>query len=626
MLTKIRVSLLLTTCLLLFGCRSEKPIIPTPAAAISSSTSVPSTHTPTAVEPTATAVPSTPTTSPTSLPLTAEQELANLVAFARLYGVVRYFHPSVQVDTVRNWDQVVMRGIEAVRDAPTSDELAGRLNDYVAPLAPTVFVIAGEPEETAVFQPNTPPEQLIMWEHYGVEADNVYDLYTSKRVMTSIDNPPDTFHDPERPYLQPLGSGLTAAIPLAVYVRDGQTLPAAPTDPALDQATSHPPQTQYLASVTMFWAITQHFYPYFDVIDADWDASLSQALQTILNTETEAEWEIALRQLVADLDDGHGRITDLNESNPPIYSPFISLGWVEEQIVIAETFAGARNLVEVGDIVLRFGGKTAVDRLQEEMNLISSATPQFKRYLALQKLLVGPRYTSVTLTVQHTDGSKETLMLERDTLANTIPPADRPTNFSELAPGVYYINLSTAVETTIEMELAKLDGAAGLIFDLRGYPAVNPGFLEFLIADTVSTAQFLIPQTTWPNRENVTYDNGAWTLEPRQDTPLSENIVFLTNGQAISYAETLMAMVAHYQIGEIVGEPTAGTNGNINRIELPSGHAVVWTGMLVLNQDGSQHHGVGVQPTVPVSQTLGDLRQGINTQLQAALGLIEENR
>ena len=622
MLIKIRVALFLTTCLLLFGCRSEKPIVSTPAATISSPPSAVNTPTPTPLEPTATAVPP----NPTSLPLTAEQELANLVAFARLYGVVRYFHPSDQVDDVRNWDQVVMRGIEAVRDAPTPEALAERLNDYFAPLAPTVLVTADEPEGTAVFQPDTAPEELTMWEHFGVEADNSYRLYTSQRVRTSADNPPDNFHDPTRPYLQPLGSELTAVVPLAVYVQADQTQPIIPTDPALDQETSHTPQTQYLASVVMFWAITQHFYPYFDIIDADWDASLSQAVQTILSTETEPEWEIALQQLVADLDDGHGRITDLNESNPPIYSPFISLGWVEGQIVIAETFAGARNLVEVGDIVLKFGGETAVDRLQQEMNLISSATPQFKRFLALQKLLLGPRFTSINLTVRHLDGSEETLFLERDTLINTIPPADRPTNYSELAPAVYYINLSTADENTIEMELAELDGAAGLIFDLRGYPSVNPEFLEFLIADTVSTAQFLIPQTTWPNRENVTYYDGAWTLEPRQEAPLSENIVFLTNGQAISYAETLMAMVAHYQVAEIVGEPTAGTNGNINRIELPSGHAVVWTGMLVLNQDGSQHHGVGVQPTVPVSQTLEDLQNGIDTQLQAALALIEDKR
>lgn len=611
-------------CFFIFGCRSAKPVPPT-AIAISPTPPTPAVGTPKPTESTA-MQPLRSTTSPTSQPLTAEQELANLVALAQLYGVVRYFHPSDQVDAVRDWDQVVMRGLETVRDAPTPDELARRLNDYFASLAPTVLVAVGEPEDTAVFQPDTPPDQLVMWEHYGVDADNVYRLYTSKRMMAPAAAPPATFHDPERPYLQPLGSGLTAAIPLALYVHEGQTQPAIPHDPALNHQTSHDRQTQYLAGVIMFWAVTQHFYPYFDVIDADWDASLSHALQTILSEETEAAWEIALQQLVADLDDGHGRITNLNETNPPIYSPFISLGWVEGQVVIAGSFGYAQRLVEVGDIVVKIDGQTAVDRVQEEMNLISGATSQGKRYSAIRELLLGQRFTSVILTIQHANGSQETLTLDHNMLANEIPAASRPASFTELAPDIFYINLSNVDSTTFESDLAKLNGTVGLIFDLRGYPAVEPEFLELLITETVSTAQFLIPQTTWPNQENVTFDNRAWTLEPRLEMPLSENIIFLTNGQAISYAETLMAIVAHYQIGEIVGEPTAGTNGNINRIELPSGHAVTWTGMLVLNHDGSQHHGVGVQPTVPVSQTLEDLRQGIDTQLQAALQLIEENR
>lgn len=36
---------------------------------------------------------------------------------------------------------------------------------------------------------------------------------------------------------------------------------------------------------------------------------------------------------------------------------------------------------------------------------------------------------------------------------------------------------------------------------------------------------------------------------------------------------------------------------------LPGGYAVGWTGMLVLKHDGSQHHGVGILRTVPVSPT-----------------------
>ena len=64
-----------------------------------------------------------------------------------------------------------------------------------------------------------------------------------------------------------------------------------------------------------------------------------------------------------------------------------------------------------------------------------------------------------------------------------------------------------------------------------------------------------------------------------------------------------MATVENYRLGEIVGAPTAGTNGDINSFTVPAGYQITWTGMIVLKHDGSQHHGVGILPTVRVSRT-----------------------
>jgi len=69
---------------------------------------------------------------------------------------------------------------------------------------------------------------------------------------------------------------------------------------------------------------------------------------------------------------------------------------------------------------------------------------------------------------------------------------------------------------------------------------------------------------------------------------LSAKKVFLTNGRAISYSETIMAIVEQYRLGEIVGGPTAGTNGNTNSFPVPGGYQITWTGMKVLKHDGSQ--------------------------------------
>src|SRR5439155_1461619 len=77
---------------------------------------------------------------------------------------------------------------------------------------------------------------------------------------------------------------------------------------------------------------------------------------------------------------------------------------------------------------------------------------------------------------------------------------------------------------------------------------------------------------------------------------LPGSVAFLIDGRAISYAETWLGIVEHYRMGVMVGEPTAGTNGNVNTIGLPGGYFVRFTGMKVLKHGGSRHHGVGIHP------------------------------
>ena len=83
-----------------------------------------------------------------------------------------------------------------------------------------------------------------------------------------------------------------------------------------------------------------------------------------------------------------------------------------------------------------------------------------------------------------------------------------------------------------------------------------------------------------------------------------------------------MGIVEAYKLGEIVGEPTAGTNGNINPFTLSGGYTIYWTGMKVLKHDGTPHHGVGIRPTVPVSRTIRGVAEGRDEQLERALAVV----
>jgi C-terminal processing protease CtpA/Prc len=83
-----------------------------------------------------------------------------------------------------------------------------------------------------------------------------------------------------------------------------------------------------------------------------------------------------------------------------------------------------------------------------------------------------------------------------------------------------------------------------------------------------------------------------------------------------------MSFIEHYGLAEIVGQPTAGANGNINPFALPGGYRVTWTGMRVLKHDGSQHHLVGIQPTVPTERTLAGVQAGRDELLERALEVV----
>ncbi len=74
-----------------------------------------------------------------------------------------------------------------------------------------------------------------------------------------------------------------------------------------------------------------------------------------------------------------------------------------------------------------------------------------------------------------------------------------------------------------------------------------------------------------------------------------------------------------FKLATIVGQPTAGTNGNVNPFTLPGGYNISWTGMKVLKHDGSQHHGVGIIPDVLVNKTIKGVKEGRDEFLEKAI-------
>jgi C-terminal processing protease CtpA/Prc len=566
-------------------------------------------------------------------PLT-EGGLRNLVAFTRLLGYVRHFHPSDQA-AAADWDRLAVQGMRRVENCESPERLAAELEALFRSVAPTVQVFSSgaqrsTPRELA--PPGIADLKVVYWRHRGagqvaLKLGDFPSIYTSERVYAAASS--DSVSG-DRVFSTDLGAGLAVRVPLKLYADAAGTLPRmAPPAPGEKLQLLANDRATRLAAVALAWNVFQHFYPYFDVVDTDWPLALRRALTAAATDADERAFVGTLRRLVAALHDGHGGV------RPPTMTDrwwetwrSLPLAWalVEEKLVITHVLAEAAAVgLAPGDVVIEIDGQKTQDAISGARQLISSATPQWMRSRLAGHFGLGPADSAVRLRVRNRGGAEREVELRR-TAKSEAGREPRPAIVSELEPGIVYFDIDRATDADWSAALPNLAQAKAVIFDLRGYPAMHT-YLSHLSTEPLQSAIWQVPVVTRPDRLGPPeYDlGGRWQLPP-QSPRLKGRIIFLTDGSAISYAESVMGIVEAYKLADIVGEPTAGTNGNVNAFTVPGGFRLSWTGMRVLKHDGSRHHGVGIRPTHPVVRTIKAVAEGRDEILERGLELARQSR
>ncbi|MBW6533566.1 MAG: hypothetical protein K0B11_01020 [Mariniphaga sp.] len=376
-----------------------------------------------------------------------------------------------------------------------------------------------------------------------------------------------------------------------------------------------------LGSLVVVWNVIQHFFPYFDEVNVDWNKEFTAAVIDLLKEE---DFESVLKKLMAKLKDGHIYV------NPPshkyVYSIPVKWKWIDDKLIIVEVYDEKVGLFP-GAIVKKIAEKKAENYFSGVESYIPAATKGALKRGSEFLSLLGTPGDSVSLDVIQVDGSKGKV-----TLNYSLHPYDnynRSLNKSRhnvLGDSIFYLNLDQITMSEIDSMMPDLIECKGIICDLRGYPNNNHELLNHLLTlnDTVDN-WFRIPQILYPDQKNISYDGRGWNVIPREphiDTP----VVLITDSRAISYAESVLALVKHYNLATIVGQPSAGTNGNVNEIILPNGFKTRFTGMKVTNLDGSQHFGVGVLPDVYVEKTIDGVSEGRDEFLEKALEILNKKK
>lgn len=111
------------------------------------------------------------------------REIENLRAFVKLYGYIKYFHPSDEAGRI-NWDKFAIYGADKVKAVEGSKELKTILEELFQPIAPTLRIYrSGEqPEDPKKDLPeDTAGLKVVAWQHKGVGLDSS-PVYMSIRI------------------------------------------------------------------------------------------------------------------------------------------------------------------------------------------------------------------------------------------------------------------------------------------------------------------------------------------------------------------------------------------------------------------------------------------------------------
>jgi C-terminal processing protease CtpA/Prc len=562
----------------------------------------------------------------------ADAELDNLVAFARLTGYVRYFHPSDEAASA-DWNTVTIEGVKSVLGARGDEELAGRLKKIFHPLAPTLQVyVTGKP--FAGPDPSAAPAgatRLLAWRHFSVPPPRGKDNYSSQRMDLKKDaaflqqvKPRIPLPDPSRPLTIELEGKVTVRLPLAVHADSTRTLPPGGKAPALPEGfvPSGKDRATRLAAVILAWNAAQHLYPYFDVIKTDWHAALRAALSRAWTDRDEFAFHSTLRRLVATLKDGHGFV-DFRDAAPSFFPP-LRWGWIENRIVVLAVAKDCGD-IKPGDIVCKIDGLEAASAMARREPELSAATVAYHKRFAAGSLALGARDSQVKLEVQTGAAAPRTVEVRRTldfARFRDVRPQPRPA-LTELRQGIWYVDVDRSTLKEYAAALPKLAKAKGIIFDLRGYPRLGLNApLENLIDRDITGPPVFLPVVAYPDHKRVAFTSGRNMVIAPAQPRLRARATFLTDERAISAAENFLTMVRHYKLGTIFGSPTAGTNGNIRLVRLPGGYTVQFTGVKVVNFDGSTFHGRGVQPDIPVYPTHKGVLSDRDEVLETALSFL----
>ena len=528
------------------------------------------------------------------------REVQNLEKLCKVWGYTKYNHPAFLLGQ-KDWDEELLNLIPIVSEAK-EDEVNGILHEWFVSLGEIDYkTISKVPEWVGVTEEN----KIVCTDTAWISED-----YLGKELSADLQQ------------FEPLPNVNRGKAPVSFSSIVVPDFSNEKTYENIDYSN----QNYRLLGLFRVWNILEYYFPYFEMMDEDWDDLLSEYIPKMMEGFDLESFELTIMELTAHLHDAHVMLMNGGETDYLLkkYAVPVDLIRADGKFVIKQVY-GTDCSLQAGDTVLK----------QDDLSIEDVAT-YFIKYISVpnkEKLanqvfpyLLRSDNQMISLTVLR-DGKEEIVHVKGvPNMLYSMP--QQPLISHEILEGnIGLINPSALKSREIDTIMQELRTTDGMIVDLRQYPSDTT--LQLTLAPyfkknyspfvTIACPSQAVPGIMWKRQVY------SGMMMPGQESYYYDKpVVILISETTQSNAEYTTMSLRTGENVTVLGNNSIGADGNITYLPLLNGHKITFTSLGIYTPDGGQTQRIGVSPDIEVKKTIEGIKEGRDEVKEAAIAYIQE--
>ncbi len=350
---------------------------------------------------------------------------------------------------------------------------------------------------------------------------------------------------------------------------------------------------------------------------------MEEYIQIFVDAENESMYELALSKLITEIHDTHAVLYGKNKKER--YHAPIEVKFIENQLVVTsyiDSEKGIKSGFKIGDIISKINDvpiETIVDSLSEIIP--ASNKTSLLRDVASDILKSELRQLNISYTSNLKPFEKVLTLYPNEAINSKLEERFKNKSYKFINSNVGYINLASIKEEEIENIKKEFINAKGIIIDIRNYPNTFVPFLlgSFFVSDPTTFVEF--SRINENKYGEFTFSDPSKKINPSSHI-FRKKLVIIVNEDSQSQSEyTAMAFKAGVN-STILGGTTAGTDGNVSYLNLPSGFSTRFSGIGIYYPDGKETQRVGISLDIKIVPTINGIKKGKDELLEKAIEYI----